>query len=345
MAPGGFYWEAIKAWSMITPDVVGGLGQLGHDHIFCNRQITSEAGTPFDPIPWMVRKGLHKVGQVRGLSGVGLHRDQWFELVALRQRIPDLPISAEPRFVLSGPLGEKEVGRASFKEVYLAFRSKVDNYRHFEQKWEEALGVVMGQEEWREVWKRVHESHCSLRVRSQVWSQLNLNFWTAYMDYAYIARGDGMCHMCGQWARKRWHVVVECQVVRGLWRRFGEEVAGLGGGATVEVVEMVLGRGGKDRGTDLWNRMGFTLRSVVMSLRAVRVGGIEETVDHIWSHFLRCLKKELVEEWYVSRLEGSVAVFESRVLVGGFLGRLEDGTVEWGGLMRGVGYQYWNLFD
>ena len=166
MAPGGFYWEAIKAWSMITPDVVGGPGQLGHDHVFCNHQITSEAGTPFDPIPWMVRKGIHKVGQVRGLSGIRLYRDQWFELVALRQRIPDLPISAEPRFVLSGPLGEKEVGRASFKEVYLTFRSKVDNYRHFEQKWEEALGVVMGQEEWREVWKRVHESHCSLKVRS-----------------------------------------------------------------------------------------------------------------------------------------------------------------------------------
>ena len=140
-------------------------------------------------------------------------------------------------------------------------------------------------------------------------------------------------------------MVVECRVVGELWRRFGEEVAELGGGVTVEVVEMALGRGGRDRGTDLRNGMGFTLRSAIMSLRAVRVGGIEETVDHIWSHFLRCLKKELVEEWYVSRLEGSVAVFESRVLVGGFLGRLEDGTVEWGRLMRGVGYQYWNLFD
>ena len=81
-----------------------------------------------------------------------------------------------------------------------------------------------------------------------------------------------------------------------------------------------------------------------MSMRVVRVGGLEETVDRIWSLFLHRLKKELVEEWYVSRLEGDVAAFESRVLVGGLLGRLVDGVVEWSGMMEGVGYQYWDLF-
>ena len=79
-------------------------------------------------------------------------------------------------------------------------------------------------------------------------------------------------------------------------------------------------------------------------MRAVRVGGLGATVDRLWSTFLLRLKKELVEEWYVSRLEGDVAVFGSRVLVGGLLGRLVDGVVEWSGMMEGVGYQYWDLF-
>ena len=113
----------------------------------------------------------------------------------------------------------------------------------------------------------------------------------------------------------------------------------------MEVVEMALGREGRDRGTVLRNRLGFTLRSAVMSLRAVRAGGFGETVDRIWSHFLHSLKKELVEEWYTARLEGSVALFESRVLVAGLLGRLEGGTVIWCGLAEGVGYWYWDLFD
>ena len=124
-------------------------------------------------------------------------------------------------------------------------------------------------------------------------------------------------------------MVVECEVVRELWRKFGESVEVLGGGVVVELGEMAMGREGGDRGTALRNRLGFTLRSAVMSLRAVRVGGVEETVGRIWSLFLRRLKKELVEEWCVARLEGDVAVFESRVLMGGFLGHLADGAVVW----------------
>ena len=199
-------------------------------------------------------------------------------------------------------------------------------------------------EEWRKVWRRVHESHCSLKVRSHVWRQINLNFWTPYMDYAYVARGDGNCPMCGQWARRRWHVVVECRVVGELWRRLGVEVAVLGGGEAVGTREMALGREGRDRGTALRNRLGYALRSAVMSMRGVRVGGFGETVDRIWSLFLHRLRRELVEEWYVARMEGSVALFESRVLVGGLLGRMVGGAVEWCGMMGAVGYRYWDLY-
>ena len=345
MAPGGFYWSAIKAWSMLTIRITGGLGRLGDDHVFCNPEITGEAGTPITPIPWMVRRGLVRVGQVRGHSGIGLHRDRWFELVELRRWMPNLPTSDEPRYILSGPAGDKDVRCVSSKELYLTFRSMVDNERHFEAKWDEALGAgVVG--EWKEVWERLHKSNCSLRVRSHVWRQLNLNFWTPYMDYAYIARGDGCCCFCGEWARRRWHVVVECEVVVRLWSRLGEMVEVLGGGAVVEVAEMALGMGGREPGTVLRNRLGYTLRSAVMSARCgVRRGGVGENVDRLWSQFLRRLRKELVEEWYVARLEGSVVSFAARTLVAGLLGRMEEGEVVWSAVFDGIGYQYWDLFQ
>ena len=49
------------------------------------------------------------------------------------------------------------------------------------------------------------------------------------MDFAYIARGDGHCMLCGDWARERWHVVVDCRVVRDLWARLGAVVEVWGG--------------------------------------------------------------------------------------------------------------------
>ena len=108
--------------------------------------------------------------------------------------------------------------------------------------------------------------------------------------------------------------------------------------------EMALGRAGTDQGTVIWNRLGFTLRSAVHRMRGVRVGGFEETVDRLWSIFLRSLRKELEEEWCAARMEGSVTLFASRVLVGGVLGSMEEGEVEWGPLFDGVGYRYWDLF-
>ena len=343
MAPGGFYWEAVKAWSMITPRMTGGGLRLGSDRLFYNPQITDEAGFPITPLPWMARRGLFSVGQLRGLSGVGLRRHQWDQLVELRGRIPDLPVTrAGPYFVLPCPTGDKEETCISLKDLYLTFRARVDNVRHFEAKWVQALGADLG-ESWEEVWRRVHGSHCSLFVTSHIWRQLNLGFWTCYMDYAYIARGDGSCPMCGERARERWHVVVDCEVVRRLWVKLGGVVERWGG-AVVERREMALGRGGRDPGTAVRNRLGFTLRSAIQSMRGVRVGGVEETVDNIWSLFLRRLRKELVEEWYVASLVGGVAQFEARVLVDGVLGEMRDGAVVWGAIFAGVGYGYWDLF-
>ena len=164
------------------------------------------------------------------------------------------------------------------------------------------------------------------------------------MDFAYIARGDGHCMLCGKWARERWHVVVDCRVVCDLWGRLGAVVE-VWGGRLVGRLEMALGRDGRDPGTVVRNRLGYTLRSVVHSMRGVRSGGVDETVDRLWSLFLRRLRKELVEEWYTARLMGSVTLFASRVLVDGVLGELEDGEVKWGPLFEGVGYSYWDLFD
>ena len=117
------------------------------------------------------------------------------------------------------------------------------------------------------------------------------------------------------------------------------------GGGEVDRAEMALGCEGRGPGVGLRNRLGFTLRSAIMGMRGVRVGDVEETVDRLWSLFLWRLRKELVEEWYVARLEGSVGVFERQVCVGGVLAEVRGGEVEWGALFGGVGYRYWDLFD
>ena len=122
-------------------------------------------------------------------------------------------------------------------------------------------------------------------------------------------------------------------------------VAPLGGTTVIEPQEMAFGLNGNDKRTKLRNRMSFVLRSTIMSMRAVNLGSVEVTVDRLWSTFLRRLKKELVEELYVAKLEGSVTLLESHTLVAGLLGRLVDGCVEWSAELSDVTYEYYNLFN
>ena len=287
------------------------------------------------------------MGQIRinqGLRFGKAPRRKWDTIYDLRGRFPDLPRSDTPNFMFKTKTGPKDLQRVPFRDIYTTFRSKTDNERHFEDKWTEALGIDIG-DEWKSVWTRVHETKCSLKAKSSVWRQLNLNFWNCYMDHAYIGRGDGNCRLCGQWARKRWHVIIECEVVKKVWQKLADMVAPLGGTTVIEPQEMAFGLNGNDKRTKLRNRMSFVLRSTIMSMRALNLGSVEVTVDRVWSTFLRYLKKELVEELYVAKLEGSVTLFESHTLVAGLLGRLVNGCVEWSAELSDVTYEYYNLFN
>ena len=292
----------------------------------------------------MVRRGLTTVDQVCTISGVGLRRPQWDEIVTLRGRIPDLPRSDEPIFMLTTEDEPRDLRRVPFRDIYATFRSKTINARHFEDKWTDALGQDIG-DEWKKVWTRVHKTKCNLKAKSHVWRQINLNFWTSYMDHAYILRGDGLCRLCQICAKHRWHVVIECETVKKLWKKLLDMAAPLDGTIVLQPMEMAFGLDANDNGTKLRNKMSFILRSVVMTMRGTRVGGVEETVDHLWSIFLRRLKQEVIEEWYLAKLEGSITLFESRTLVAGLLGRLVNGGVEWGAELSEVTYSYFNLYN
>ena len=239
--------------------------------------------------------------------------------------------------------GEIGLSATSFKEVYAQFRSLRPGNCHFEAKWENALGLSLGGQ-WSEIWGSLHNSGASLRVRSAVWRQIGLNFWTCYTDHAYIGRGDGMCEMCGVFARQRWHTVIECQVVKDLWDRLSVTLVRLDNrGVTAQ--EMALGLIGQGDRIRLRNRLGYTLRSAVLAMRWIGVRDVGRAVGNIWGSFLVQLKRELVEGYWVGRLGGGLGPFTREVLVDGVLGSMGgDGVVEWGPLLDGVWVGYWQLY-
>ena len=334
----GFYKGAIAAWSKLGLTYRHGNCPVESYHLFFNRMVTDRDG---HMLTTRRNRGvLFKGHTVSELREVCQRMGARFPVL-----VPDDKEGAdEPDFVLRmAGGGEIGLSATSFKEVYAQFRSLRPGNCHFEAKWENALGLSLGGQ-WSEIWGSLHNSGASLRVRSAVWRQIGLNFWTCYTDHAYIGRGDGMCEMCGVFARQRWHTVIECQVVKDLWDRLSVTLVRLDNrGVTAQ--EMALGLIGQGDRIRLRNRLGYTLRSAVLAMRWIGVRDVGRAVGNIWGSFLVQLKRELVEGYWVGRLGGGLGPFTREVLVDGVLGSMGgDGVVEWGPLLDGVWVGYWQLY-
>ena len=62
MAKGGFYWEAILAWSALAPQLALAEGRLYNDYICFNPIITDENNRMYKPSKWMTKRDLYRIG-------------------------------------------------------------------------------------------------------------------------------------------------------------------------------------------------------------------------------------------------------------------------------------------
>ena len=138
--------------------------------------------------------------------------------------------------------------------------------------------------------------------------------------------------------------MVDCPVVVDLWDRLWVGALRPLVGEPVDRVEMGLTKGDSTPRWKLRRRLGFTLRSAIHSLRMADFLNRQDAENRIWRLFLQRLKSDLMEDYYVGKLCGSLADFEARVMVGGVLGRMNGGLVVWSGMMENVEYHYWDLF-
>ena len=160
----------------------------------------------------------------------------------------------------------------------------------------------------------------------------------------WVGDGNGECRLCGEVARERWHVVIECEVVRRLWRKLEPTLIRV---VDMQVVEgeMAFGPLGERAADRLRRRLGFELRSAVHTMRGLVLGSVEVAVERVWSLFVGRLRKQLEEEWILAMWQQKAGCFAASVLIGGVLGTMvEGGVVEWCGILDGVGYRGWDLF-
>ena len=344
----GFYKKAIAAWAKLKPEYRHGNSPVDSYRLFYNKLITDDDNRVLKARVIVPNRTVATVRDLRNehaLMGPRTSRAVRRTVERFLLMVPrDVEGAEDPDFVLRlADGGVLELSRASFKEVYVRFRALTKVSNHYETKWETALNMSL-EGQWNGIWETLHQSKASLQAKSGVWRQIGLNFWTCHMDQAYIGRGDGVCEMCNEGARERWHTILECQVTKSLWDKLSPTLLKLDP-TPVSPREMGLGLVGLSDRVRLRNRLAFTLRSAVLAMRWIAVRDVERATFNIWTAFLTQLKRELVEEYWTAKMYGGIANFVRDSFAGEVLGKMgENGVLEWGPLLEHVRVGYWDLY-
>ena len=337
----GFYQEAINAWKKLSLKFYHGNRPINNYMLALNPRLGNGPISPYA----VTRLKIYTIGDLRKVNTARLSQFMKRQISEYWRLLPKEVEGADnPDFVMEVEGGSSlRLDKAAFKDVYVKFRSLVRVNRHYETKWEEALDMPL-QDEWSRVWESLHSSKASLRVRSGVWRQISLNFWTCYMDHAYIHRGDGFCEMCGVFARERTHTILLCPVVLELWHRMEPHLLKLDT-TSISKKEMALGLTGSGAKVALRNKITYTLRSAVLAMRGISIRDIQRAADNIWGSFLTQLKREIMEDFWTAKIHGKISDFEQSALVEGVIGHLgDDGFVSWSEWLRDIRVGYWELF-
>ena len=80
--------------------------------------------------------------------------------------------------------------------------------------------------EWPKVWDSVHQQFFTEAVKSTIWSQVHLNFYTTY-SYNKWHNSLNPCPLCGKIPDDIYHILLDCQVTNHLWNKLHNTLVGI----------------------------------------------------------------------------------------------------------------------
>ena len=161
--------------------------------------------------------------------------------------------------------GWTSLQNGSSKQIYelLNSKPKCALNLNFKQNWADILQIEVY---WSRIWKTIYENKSWNKVKSDIYCQLHLNFFTPFMAFKSQVKGNAICNLCKRNQTEQYHEILSCTVTKNLFDRFQILLTAIYQ-ENVDEKEMVLGlkidtKEDKYQ-TALGNFLTFTIRSVI----------------------------------------------------------------------------------
>ena len=335
----GFYREAFNGISKLN--VWKHVYDLREEHIFYNPIFSVTDDDSED----LMDRTLKPFRGSRILGGIRTYG----ELLDARVSLPQPSLRAavgrkldSVQHIRRNVLEHEVVGHdhksVSFREVtqkfiysQLVHQKSTDHL--YQTKWldRDDIGLVM----WEEVWGSVHTQFFTEVVKSTVWEQIHLNFYTTH-NYNMWHGSLFPCPLCRKIPEDVFHIVLDCSFTVWMWSRV-EPVLLKILGLPITPEEMAFGVQPRNKreeaATVLRNWIGFSLRHHVMreERRAYHLGTYSLTHKQGFVRgFNDSMQRELCEKQLQFKFRGLETKFNSIVSAGGVISRNGDGECVWG---------------
>ena len=280
-----FYEEVIKAkQKFIMEFIPSKYNQLVEEHIFGNPRIVDSNGYPYKPMKDLIRLGIFRVRDLSFKSGTKKFNKKVFNAIReIRKHVPsqlNLPNTGSEN-PLKTQLGKKLIPfqNLNLKDIYSELQSQEKINEAYRAKWEQILNCTSL--DWNKIWNNIHQSIVSADVKSIIYSQIHLGYFSEYRLVKNRSIQSATCKLCSEPLTELHHEIINCKVLLKVIDSFKTLISKLGRTETLSQQELAFGTLANSNKEQLRNFIVFIIRSIVHKSRGTVFRNQGQAIDKI----------------------------------------------------------------
>ena len=187
--------------------------QQKNELIFYNPRILNSDGNPYKPIRELTRVGIFRVRDLIFKKGQkSYNRNVFLKIKEIKRCVKTIQNNQpDPdKYPLKIRLGGNLIpfSKIVVESVYKELQKESLYNESYKRKWETILKDSLIS--WTEIWSNTYKAKTSLEIKSAVYSQIHLRF---YSEYFFVRNGTLerlFCNLCGKLVLGQNHWILHC---------------------------------------------------------------------------------------------------------------------------------------
>ena len=192
------------------------------------------------------------------------------------------------------------------KDIYIEVQSLEKFNDSYKQKWESILNNTSLN--WSDTWTNIHQTKISLDIKSAIYSQIHLGYFS---EYLLVKRGtiqSGTCKLCHETLSEQYHEILHSRVLFKILDQFMPLVLGFHS-RNLSDEELVFGTLASTKSDWLRNFITFTVRFVVHRSRGTDFRNPEIAEAKITNMAKQKIRQEIYNQYYSALKKGCIDKF------------------------------------